>query len=90
MNKSDQLTKIVDRLTVKSEKMIDQSPPLEAFQEEIDRLLSNAAGQADRLTILNIMFQCFRSELHEELKYLNELLDLVGNNQGRVKSNAFR
>lgn len=90
MNNRNQLTEIVDRLTVKSERMIEQSPPLAAFQEEIERRLSNAAGQADRLTILNIMFQCFRSELHEELKYLNGLLDLVDNNQGRIKSNASR
>jgi hypothetical protein len=88
MNKSNQLSKIIDRLTVKSEKMIEQSPPMAAFQEEIDRRLSNAADQADRLAIVDIMFQCFRSELNEELKYLNKLLDLLDNSQGRIKSNA--
>ena len=83
-------TGIVDMLTAKSGKMVEQSPPLAVFQEEIDRRLSNAADQADRLAIIDIMFQCFRSELHEELKYLNNLLDLVGNNQGRIKRNASR
>ncbi|WP_319522268.1 hypothetical protein [uncultured Desulfosarcina sp.] len=81
---------IVDMLSAKSEKMIEQSLPLAAFQEEVDRRLSNAADQADRLAIIDIMFQCFRSELHEELKYLNKLLDLVGNNQGRINSSASR
>jgi hypothetical protein len=90
MNNSNQLTEIVDKLTVKSEKMVEQSLPLAAFQEEIDRRLSNATSQADRMAILNIMFQCFRSELHEGLNYLNELLDLVDNHQGCIKSNVSR
>ena len=69
---------IVKKLTFKSRQLIEQSPRLEWFQEEINRRLLNTPNQISRQQILDIMFHSARNELNSRLNHINELLDSIG------------
>lgn len=68
-------TKIVEVMTAKAEKLIEQYPHLRELQTEVDRLLSRAPDGKIRQEIMDIMFHACRDDFYAQLHHLNSLLE---------------
>ncbi|WP_319409465.1 hypothetical protein [uncultured Desulfosarcina sp.] len=77
MRNKNNLDKVVEMLTAKSEELIEQHPHLKKLRSEVDRLLSTAPDEQMRQEILDVMFQAGRNDLHAQMDHLNGLLDAL-------------
>jgi len=74
---TERLAEIGERARLERDRLLKEHPHLQAYQDEIDRMLAGAGSSENRMAVLGLMMEAKLNELQDQLSRLAQCLQAV-------------